>query len=247
MRRGGGRGVERLHHVLGARGYLDDGCPVLDRVKDRERIGPLGDTVDWSVGVYRCVSGVRRRVVGSAVDRRSPIPQCDDHVALNAGRSRRSYRRCLAGRDAVRPVGETLAVCFAEPPKTVSHRGSGRSHRGSARPDVETRPRPADHGRQNLARRFAPDLVAVVAFLDVQRELLLLGWGGRRLDHGDPPGRRVDLGRGSGVRCDRCPEVELLARAGLSGGRSRLAHTPARRPRSWRWGGRARRTARRRR
>ena len=85
---------------------------------------------------------------------------------------------------------------------------------GPAGPDIERGPGATAHRGQNLPGRLVPDLMAVVAGLHVERELELRLRIGGRLDHIQPPRRRVHLRRRARVGSNGGVEVEPLAGTG---------------------------------
>src|SRR5581483_2643938 len=110
----------------------------------------------------------------------APVPHAHDHVALDALRALRLHLRQLAGRDAVRPLGEQLERWL-----------------GAEDADV------ADHGALRLPGLDAPDpgLVAVaVVKLPLDRASRLIAHlvatdAAVRLDAIEPHGLTLDGGR----------------------------------------------------
>ena len=115
----------------------------------------LGSAVDRTVGVDRRIAPVGRDLVVHVDLRVGPVPLRDDDVPLRALRARRRGRQ-LAGRDAIRPVGE-----HGERPRRAKHGelprhvAAGLARLDAAHPRVSSR----------TGRRRAPSGISRVALL----------------------------------------------------------------------------------
>ena len=102
----------RRHRVRFRRGslgvahrVLDFGRLVLYRVQHRDEVRTeFGCSIDRPVGVDRWVALVGRNLVVEISRGTAPVPQSNDHVALDSLRPRRLRFGQLAGGDAIGPI-----------------------------------------------------------------------------------------------------------------------------------------------
>ncbi len=198
-----------------------------DRIEHRHEIGRvLRRAVDLAVGVDRRVAPVGGDLVVQIVGRRAPVPQRDDHVALEPRRARRLRLRQLAGGDAVGPVGEILQRMLGiELADVADHDFGGRTDLHAVGPGRKRAVELAELGFDH-ARRLVAELVAGAAALrlDVgEPHRLAAHVGGhsvalrpgageqalvRNFHHRVPPLRRVVLGGRSRRRRRHRGEIE---------------------------------------
>ena len=90
---------------------LDQAGLVVDGIEPRDEVrARFGRSVDQTVRIDGRIAAVGRDLVMQIALRRVPVPQRDDEVALDAGRTRRLRERQLALRDAIRPIAEIASA-----------------------------------------------------------------------------------------------------------------------------------------
>jgi len=184
------------------------GC-VLVRIEHGNDVGALDRSVDESVRVHRRRAVVGRGDIGPAAGGQRPVPQGDDDVAFDAGRTRRR-RRIRAGRDAIGPVGVRLPL-RAHPLEVGGHARPVRSDRHVVIPCVEARRIRAEVLR-HLARRRVAHLMARVARLGFEQHVLVGHVAYGNLHETEPVIGRIDLRGCACVGRDDGFEIEPLSR-----------------------------------
>ena len=159
----GGRAGVRIA-ALGHRdagGHVHPHRAVGHRVRDREP--RPADAVHGRVRIQVGVALVGGDLVVHHRHRVAPAPHRQDEVALLPPRARRR-RRDLAGRDAIRPVGEQAQRALApHPVQTGAHARSAAPDLHAVRPGVQGRVEVVQVQHRHLAGRQVAHLVAELA------------------------------------------------------------------------------------